>query len=146
MVCWTTEYRVGVGTGAVILTSWSRSRVKMERLHNTGCAEKIVNLWNNSTLLHTASMYCTGTKCREYVLVFAFLSLFKKTWEHSIRWYFLCFVNVKYVCLKLVGGRVAIPPTAHNCCCCQEIPCDQSPHPYTLLGLTLSIKYVELFE
>ena len=27
--------RVGAGAGAAILTSWSRSRAKMERLHNT---------------------------------------------------------------------------------------------------------------
>ena len=26
----------GTGAGAAILTSWSRSRTKMERLHNTG--------------------------------------------------------------------------------------------------------------
>ena len=27
--------RAGAGAGAAILTSWSRSRAKMERLHNT---------------------------------------------------------------------------------------------------------------
>ena len=34
---WTIGLYDGAGAGAAILTSWSRSRSKMERLQNTGC-------------------------------------------------------------------------------------------------------------
>ena len=45
------NYRAGAGAGAAILTSWSQSRVKMERLHNTVIRRKM--RWPNFSPNHT---------------------------------------------------------------------------------------------